>query len=194
MTYEPQPPQYPPTQPYVSGAPQHQGPPKKPKNPWIIGGVVVLVLSVLCCVGILASVFATDSGKQGFNDGKKGATSASPSKTPWAVQNTSAPQRQKHTPIAAEIKLTIKVTKKQCFGSAGCLVDFRIDKLSYIGEPMDESKSYEVIYEVTGLKDPYTNTLTLNGNGEFEYQQSEDGQTKTTSVKLAAKVTSVEAL
>lgn len=185
-------PQYSPTQPVSPpGWQGYEVPKKKSKKPMVIG--IVVAAMGLCCAGVVASIANSDSAKQGFNDGLKTATSGSPSPSnskPAPLPTKGAPQ--KHTPIPAEIKLTIKITKKQCFGTAGCLVDFRIDNLSYIGEPMDKDKSYEVVYEVSGLKDPYTNSLTLNGDGQFEYQKEENGQTPTTKVKLAAKVVSVE--
>lgn len=166
---------------------------KKSKKPLVIGGIVVGL--VLCCGGVVSAVVNSDSGKKGLSDGRNGAkavaTSAAPTKGN-SKKPDPLPTKGAHVPTVKDIVLKVKVTKKQCFGSAGCLVDFRIDTLTYTGEDMDKNQAYEVIYEVKGLKDPYTNTLTLNGDGSFEFEKEESGQTATTKVALKAVVSSVD--
>lgn len=161
---------------------------KKSKAPWVVGGIVAVLALCGGCIGVVAN---SDSGKKGLSDGSSGNKAVATSPAP--VKDKPEPKGA-HVPTTKDIVLKVKVTKKQCFGSAGCLVDFRIDTLTYIGEAMDKDKGYEVIYEVKGLKDPYTNTLTLNGDGSFEYQKEESGQTATTKVALKAVVTSVDTL
>lgn len=165
--------------------------PKKKKTPWIIGGVVAAVALCGGCIGVVAN---SDSGKKGSDAGKPVTSVSSAAPKASSKKPEPLPTKGAHVPTPKEIKLTIKITKKQCFGSAGCLVDFRIGDLTYSGDNMDPDKDYEVVYEVKGLKDPYTNTLTLHGNGRFEYQEEENGQTSTTKVSLKAVVTSVEEL
>lgn len=101
------------------------------------------------------------------------------------------PTPSKHHPIPQEITLAVKVTSKKCFGSAGCNLEFRINELKYIGEPMDPDASYEVSYTYKGLEDPMEGTLTLYGNGKFEVSDTEFGSAKKTA-KITATVTAVE--
>lgn len=164
---------------------------KKSKKPLVIGSIVAGL--VLCCGGVVGVVANSDSGKKGLSDGSNGVKAVTTSTAPTTKKPDPLPTKGAHVPTVKDIVLKVKVTKKQCFGSAGCLVDFRIDTLTYNGEDMGTDKTYEVIYEVKGLKDPYTNTLTLNGDGSFEYQKEESGQTATTKVALKAVVTSVDA-
>lgn len=176
--------------PQVDSGGWQLNPPQRPKTkkkkwPWVLGGIVVVLL---LCSGVISAIANSDSGKQGL----KAGNGAKPVATSPVSNIPDVPKAPAHVPTAKDIVLKIKVTKKQCFGTAGCLVDFRIDTLTYNGEAMDKGKTYEVIYEVKGLKDPYTNTLTLNGDGTFEYEKEENGQTSTTTVSLKANVTSVD--
>lgn len=85
----------------------------------------------------------------------------------------------------------MKVTRKKCFGSAGCNINYHID-MEYKGAKLDDSKTYRVTYEVTGVEDgPAVNTFEVTGD-QWSYDESESGQTATSTVKLKAKVTDVE--
>lgn len=95
-----------------------------------------------------------------------------------------------HIPAAADFTLTIKILEKQCFGSAGCLIDYRIE-LAYNGTvPLDPKTTYEVTYEVRGGTDTKINTLEVTG-AEYERDNKESLQTKSSKNELTAVVTSV---
>ena len=96
------------------------------------------------------------------------------------------------TPRPAEIKLGVKVLSRQCFGSAGCNVEFRISTLEYSGPKMDPDATYEVTFAYKGLSDPMEARLTLNGDLKFETEESQFGQTKSKNDKVTAVVTGVE--
>lgn len=91
-------------------------------------------------------------------------------------------------PDPSEFALGVIVTEKQCFGSAGCTVTFRIDP-KYVGAR--EVKSLEVTYEVSGGEDPLINTFTIDENGTAHYDGEETLRTPSSKSDLTAKVTSV---
>lgn len=93
---------------------------------------------------------------------------------------------------AKDIALVVKITSKQCFGSAGCSVQFRIDASTDLGKLKACDKDYEVTYEIAGLSQSQIGTLTLHPDGTYEQDDFQFGDTKSSKPKLTAKVTSVE--
>jgi hypothetical protein len=89
-----------------------------------------------------------------------------------------------------DITLTVATTKKECFGSAGCLVTFRI-KAAWPPASIAPDGACEVTYSISGLSDPFIGTVTLSGDGTYE-TQDENSQTDTASVKLRAAATGLE--
>lgn len=93
-------------------------------------------------------------------------------------------------PLPADFRITVKELSKQCFGEAGCNITFRID-VAYGGTPLPEDKEYRVVYTVTGdTSGPQKNSFTLRGE-QVEYPSEEYASTRTSAVKLVAKVTEV---
>lgn len=99
------------------------------------------------------------------------------------------PELTYYTPVAKDFKLTVKVLSKKCFGSAGCNITFRV-VVAYSGEPIDPSESYEVIYDVKGGEEPYTNTLTVTGD-ESSVDSEESISTEDKTDTISAVVTEV---
>ncbi|MFC6155382.1 hypothetical protein [Kribbella jiaozuonensis] len=94
------------------------------------------------------------------------------------------------TPTAKDFKLAVKVLKKECFGSAGCNLTYRI-LVTYGGADLDPTLTYEVVYEVRGGEDgPVTNTLTVTGDTS-SVDEEEFVSTKSRSTKLNAIATEV---
>ncbi|MFI6228865.1 hypothetical protein ACIBCR_16300 [Micromonospora echinospora] len=117
---------------------------------------------------------------------------AAPSTTPAttsAAPPPTTPAMSYPTPLPGSFTLTPKILKKQCFGSAGCNIEFRIE-VSYAGLPLDPSKTYEVTYEVKGGEDPLINTFELTGTSA-SVQETESISTERKTDKLTATVTSV---
>lgn len=88
---------------------------------------------------------------------------------------------------------SLKITDKQCFGSAGCNVRYRVS-LTVKGTQMPaETDSYEVTYEVRGGEDgAVVGSTVLEG---LEYDREEDMvSTKSSKTKLSVVITSVEKL
>lgn len=92
-------------------------------------------------------------------------------------------------PRAEDFRLTVKVLKKECFGSAGCLVDFRIE-LAYGGPTLDPSVTYELTYEIKGGDEPLINTLEVTGD-QYSTEKEETIEAGA-KAKLTAKVTLID--
>lgn len=191
MTYQsPQPPVMP---GHTTQPPQGDWTPPAPKKrgplPWLIGAVAVLVLAV---GGLTVALVSGGGGKP--------ATGTTTPPLPQdkcgggicqtePVVSATTPDAA-YTPTPADIKLTPKITDKQCFGSAGCSVTFRVD-LEYSGIPLDSDTTWLVIYEINGVDDaPQVGNLELTGT-KFTSQE-EDVDTASTKSKITLKVTSVE--
>jgi hypothetical protein len=108
------------------------------------------------------------------------------------ASHTSAPPAAKgySTPHKADFKLTVKETERQCFGSAGCNVTFRVRVAMTRVMVLDPDKTYELTYRIRGAEDSYTNTLELTGE-DYSTDQEENVSTAS-DVKLTAVVTDIE--
>lgn len=173
--------------------PQHAAPPtapRKPKRwPWIV--------AIVAAAGI------------GFGAGNAGGSeptvTAEPTATTTASPPAAAPSTPKAKPVEApkpppeptyatpkpaDFKLAVKQLSKQCFGSAGCNITYRI-VVTYLGKAkLDPSKTYEVTYDVRGGEDPQTNTLTIAGT-ESTVDKEEFISTTSKRKVLTAVVTDV---
>lgn len=87
--------------------------------------------------------------------------------------------------------IELKVTEKQCFGSAGCLVTTKAS-VTYIGVyETDELPSLiDITYKIKGATEPYTATIEME-DGKYSPDVA-NVETKRKSDKLEAVVTSVE--
>lgn len=109
-----------------------------------------------------------------------------------AAQTTAAPPPaiQYGTPTVKDFKLTVKILRKQCFGSAGCNVNYRIE-VAYVGsKTLDPAKTYEVTYEVKGAEDTAINTFTVTGD-HAQVREEEFASTSRSSATLTAVVTAI---
>lgn len=146
-------------------------------------------------VGVLGLVLG---GGIGFGASAGSPTASSPTTTkaaPTTARTTAPPppaaaDPEPYLPSPDEFKLAIKVTEKECFGSAGCLIDYHVE-LTYDGIQPDAGHEYLVTYEVRGVKDgPQINSITVS-DGKYSYED-ESAQIPSTSTKLTVKVTDVE--
>lgn len=89
-----------------------------------------------------------------------------------------------------DLALEVVVLEKQCFGSAGCRIGFRVE-LTYLGaEGPDPDSEYEVTYEVQGGESTYINTLTTEGR-QYLVEERERISTESEEDELTAVVTRV---
>jgi hypothetical protein len=112
-----------------------------------------------------------------------------PETTPAESAPAAEPAAVEYAPVAKDFKLTIKTLTKQCFGSAGCNVTYRVE-LGYTGPDLNPDTTYEVTYEVKGAEDPIIGTLTVTGD-EYERPSEELASTKSSKAKLTVTVTDV---
>lgn len=168
--------------------PQPPTPPKRNRGLVIALVFLSIAVSLLCCAGVMSGVFGDDKPSSKAlivpEATVSGADSASP--TSAAPKAAAAPQR----PTAANVKLTVKTTSKECFGSAGCNVQWSIEATLARGVRVDDP--CDVTYEVRGLTDVQIHTLRLLGGESYEQDGYQFGQTSSSSKKLTAKVTEVE--
>ncbi|WP_091178192.1 hypothetical protein [Microlunatus flavus] len=193
MGHEPVPPQ----QPY-----QPQPATPKTTNPKRFG---IFALGGAGLAGVLIGAIVVGAASGGSKD-----EAAAPAPAPTVTVTTTAPaapvaatpsddpttddtsDSTTYEPKKSDFKLGVKTLSKECFGSAGCNVSFRI-KPSYVGsQDLPTSGEIEVTYKITGLQDPVENTFTVDGEGTITYTKEEDGQTQSKGDKLGAKVTDVE--
>jgi hypothetical protein len=91
----------------------------------------------------------------------------------------------------ADIKLTIKVVDKECFGDAGCNVGYRV-RAAWPTRRLGHT--YEITYKVTGPKDgAQIGTLTVLPDGTYTGGE-EFASTARSSTVLKPTVTEVEKL
>lgn len=116
-------------------------------------------------------------------------TTSSSSSSSTTTDETPAPS---YTPTPADFKITLKIRKKECFGSAGCNVVYQI-KPEYVGSEDISTGSFDITYEVLGGEDgPNINTFSLQ-DGQASFDEEEMVSTSSKSKKLTAKVTDVSA-
>ncbi|MFI7214259.1 hypothetical protein ACIBP4_24055 [Micromonospora maritima] len=187
-----------PQNPTVADSPGATMPAKRSHaRAWIVGGIALVI--ALCCGG--AGIAALSNGDA--EPAADAASSTTPSVTPAgptsAAPTTSAPTTAPastapalplyDTPTKNDFRLKVKILRKQCFGSAGCNVTYRID-VTYTGSGLDPSKTYEVTYQVKGAEDPIINTFEVTGDSA-SVQEEEMASTKRSGDKLTAAVTDV---
>lgn len=140
-------------------------------------------------VGLLVLMIAGCAGGGPVSDSTATDTAApvATTTTEAAAETTTAPTYS--VPKAKDFKVTIKVREKQCFGSAGCNVTYRVE-LAW-NQTYDPAVTYDVTYEVRGGEDgPVVNTLTVTGD-EYQRDSEELVSTRSTKTKLSAVVTDV---
>lgn len=174
-------------------APQPPQPPKppKPKRQHLIGkiaigvaaGIALFIVCMIVLIAVAVSGGSSTGGKQATISTPAATAATSPAPTPVTAPPAVAPK-------PSDFTLTVKTLSKQCFGSAGCNVTFRIE-VGYDGPTLDPSTTWEVTYEVRGPEDgTQINTLTVQGD-QSSVDQEEMASTKSSAVKLKAIVTDV---
>lgn len=91
--------------------------------------------------------------------------------------------------VADDFEVAIKIKEKKCFGSAGCIITFRIDPGYGGSSELPSSGELEITYKVKGGEDPYVNTFTIDGDGTAHFDSEETIDTPRSSSKLSAVVT-----
>lgn len=144
-----------------------------------------VAIGVLAVLGIATAASQT-LGEKTDAPTKSNVVSAPPVADAPAVAPAPVPEPPAYIPQPSDFVLAVKVLEKQCFGSAGCNITYRID-VSYVGSTLpDPDHEFEVIYEVRGGEDGViTNTFTLTGD-QVSIDSEEFTSTKRSKDKLTA--------
>jgi hypothetical protein len=109
------------------------------------------------------------------------------------------PPSEEHTPEGdyvpkkSDFELSIKVLDQQCFGSAGCLVEYRPRIKDASGGRLPDTGTIEVSYKITGAEDPIRGTFTIDLEADtVDGQDDESTQTPSSSTKLKIAITDME--
>lgn len=166
--------------------PQQQAP-KAPKwKRWqkVVVGISFLLIGLICCGAGLSGALSDNHKSSPVVNVKTVNPPVTGTKPAAAAAAAKA-----HTLTASDFKLTVKTTDKDCFGSAGCNVQYQIK--AAIGAPAQDC---DVTYDVHGLQDQQTGTLTVHEDGTYDQESYQAGQTTSSSKKLTAVVTDVDCL
>lgn len=198
---------YPSGQPYSqppiwqSGAhlpPPYPPPPTGPgKRSWfarhkVLTGLLALVALLVVLGGIGAAIGGQDPDPAGSKPITAATSSAT--STPAATQETTPPPpppvNSYGEPKASDFTLSVRTTSKECFGEAGCIVEYKVTA-KYDGPELDPSKSYDVTYHVSGPEDGgQDDTFTVTGDS-YELPLEQSAQTPSSGTRLRVKVTGV---
>ncbi|MFE0472504.1 hypothetical protein ACFW2V_12910 [Streptomyces sp. NPDC058947] len=163
--------------------------------------VVGLSLAAVALVGSTAALTAVI-----VKDDGKGASSA-PSEAASALADpvddvTEEPEETEEaeseyyneSPSASDFELSLKTTRKACFGSAGCNVTVEPELTYNAAFPPEPDVTVSLTYEVRGGNDgPTIETIELTADGDSLNYSSPSTLVRTASgsVKVTAKITDV---
>lgn len=151
--------------------------------------IVAVVVLALCAFGSCLA-FAVN-GSDGPEVSTPGSTVTKASGSgPGAGAQAARDDATGRKPLKpADVKLGVKITEKNCFGSAGCNVHYEITA-AWPFTTMTPGEC-DVTYAMRGLEDEAVGTLRLRSDGTFSQDSFQYGQTPRSSTKVAAKVTEV---
>lgn len=157
--------------------------PRRDLTYWLWRLVPVVAVVGLIVIGLLLS---GDDDNAGSND--PGSNAVQSTATSRERSTTDPPRRD---PLPTDFTIDVVVTDKQCFGSAGCNLEYEVD-LNYVSsQPLDEDGSWTLIYEVTGDESGVQiKSLELRGDGQFTTRR-ETMSTTSSDVTPTAKVTRI---
>jgi len=102
---------------------------------------------------------------------------------PLHKTNRAAAAPGSYVPTVSDFSLSIKVLSSQCFGSAGCNVTYRV-KVTYSGEPLDLSQSYEVTLRTSRRRQPTVGQHPDGAGHRCAEDQEESISTSSTHYRL----------
>jgi hypothetical protein len=96
-----------------------------------------------------------------------------------------------YVPTAADFTVAITILSKECFGSAGCDLTYRVQPTYGGPVPLDPSTQYTVTYNVGGGQEgDQVESFTIQGTSASVDEQ-ESIQTASSKTKLTTTVTNV---
>lgn len=132
-----------------------------------------IITAVALALGAIACSSAPDGTERQQAPGTQAVEAKAPALTPSAI------------------KLSTKVVSKDCFGSAGCSVQYRVEP-KWPAELVADDEEYELVYEVSGVEDgPQIGKLVLMADGQYA-SSDEFAMIPKSSTKLKVKINSLE--
>lgn len=150
----------------------------------------ILALAVVGVVGLIIAV-SLSGGPTSTPTAPGVQRAADPAAVDPVPINETAPSPSSYTPKVKDFALTPKILDKECFGSAGCNVEVKVEVI-YAGPALlSEDDTWLITYEVTGDEDgPVIGSLELTGD---VYEVNDEFlSTKSSKTKVSIKVTDVE--
>jgi len=114
-------------------------------------------------------------------------------RAPAAPVNTPTPEPVLGSLSTHNVTLTVKITSKECFGSAGCVLTYKASPKTSANLPLDGT--YDVTYSIRGGEDgPIDGSFTVADDGSISDDWNLTGVISTTSrnSKITAKVLTVD--
>lgn len=125
------------------------------------GWVVAIATSCFILGGVSGCMFGVATSPAGADTSP---TTRSPAFATQDERTTGAAPLPRLTP--ADFRIEVIVTGVECFGSAGCLVDYMIDP-AYVGTAKLPSQT-TVVYEVRGGDEPQTDSFKVDSTGSAQ--------------------------
>jgi hypothetical protein len=172
------------TQPVYYPAREEPRPPQRPLWLWIIALVAALVVGFALGAAVGVESRGAPDPANASTDSGEPAASAIDTRPPTTTTTTRPPM-----PTPQDFTITIKVIRKQCFGSAGCNLTYQIEP-KYIGTTPLPDEKITVVYEITGGDEPQINRFTVEGD-TASFDEEEHIQTPKSSSELTATVTEI---
>jgi hypothetical protein len=161
-------------------------PVKKPKRfGW---PTVIITAAVALVLGAMLGGASDTSSTPGPTATVTKTTTVAPSEPTEDPTDTSSFHTTK-----SDWNATLKITDKQCFGSAGCNVDVRV-KIGYYGDSslIPEDATIELTYKIRGASDgAVIGSTTVTNQTEYDVN-TESVETRSSSSKLSVEITDVE--
>jgi hypothetical protein len=179
--HQPYQPQNAPAQPAVPAA-------SKRSRLWIFLAAGASLLFVVIAVSVAITLAVQRGSDKPSAQPTQGTEPGQPLET--LPDPTTAAPAPAATPSVSDIHLTPKITQKECFGSAGCLLTLKV-KFAYDGPALSSDDTWLVTYDVNGVEDgPLVGSFEVTGD---QYTVNEENvSTKSTKSKVTIKATSVE--
>lgn len=159
--------------------------PKRKLWPWILAAVGAMILLVIC-VGALGSLVGADGDAV---QRRGGSDKLAPVATSTPAPKGAPPTADRSVTIK-DLTATLKITDKQCFGSAGCSLTGHV--VLAVGErSLFSDRLFDVTYEIRGIQDgPLIGSVRLE-DGQYS-EQNEFFMTAGSRSKVTVALTDIE--
>ncbi|MCG0062252.1 hypothetical protein L0F81_02935 [Streptomyces tricolor] len=175
-----------PTPPTPSFPPPPPPAPKKSRTHLVIIGSAAAVIAAVIGTGVVVVQSSNDDSKPTAT-----ATTSTPAEEA-ATATEEDPEPTYAEVTAANFTISLRTTKRQCFGSAGCNMTVE-PTLTLVGDSgsIDPDAVYEITYEIRGDESgPVIETAELSNQTSLNYRPSMIS-TASAGTKVSVEITDV---